>query len=235
MSLSVFVSKSEEEKGLSLATAYTAADEKEAADTVAAHRCTACGQVGQYVAGDKGKKKRLDDLYFFKIGMWCRCGFINFVYLIVNDIDRNTNKRLPSTAEALNKAKRNRLLQPASFETRLAKTKALAFKGEIEQALQTAQACAADFPDRAPALYNYGCLLGKVNRHEQALTYLAKTLELDAGFYSAWYQQGLLHQELGNVEQAVQCFDQFLRQYPRHADALKRKRECQQSLSAEGE
>lgn len=222
-----------EQKGLSLAAAYTAANEKKAADEVAAHRCVACGQVGQYIAGDKGKKRRLDDLYYYKIGMKCKCGFIHFVYLVVNDIDKNRNKRLPSAVEALTKAQQKRLLPPPEYETMLVQTKALAFNGETDQALQLARACAQQFPDQAPALYNYGCMLASVHQYEKALTCFTQTLALDENFSSAWYQQALIQQAQGNYERAIVCYEHFLRKYPQHREAAQRKRQCEQLKSGE--
>lgn len=217
--------------GISLASAYIAATEKEASDKVASHHCRACGKSDSYIAGDKGKKKHLGDICYYKVGMRCQCGFINFVFLIINDIERKRDKSIISAEEALAKALQDNLISNSDLEACLVDTKALAFRGELEKAIRLAEQCALRFKDSAPAQYNFGCLLGKLKNYELAVEFLSKALDIDREFNAAWYQLGIINQEIGNYAYALECFDHFLDKHPKHADAVNRKKKCETELT----
>lgn len=221
--------------GLSLAYAYTAQTEAEASDLVAGHACQACGKVGHYISGDKGRKHELADIRYYKVGMRCVCGFVNFVYVVLNDIERATNPTVLSAADALENARQMSLLPDARLEEMLIKTIVYTFTGQMTEAIRIARDCADAFPCSAPAAYNLGYLLMKINDYAASLPYLEKSIELDEKFTASWYQIGIIHQELESYAEAVKSFTNFLQFHPRHTDAMARKRSCESQLSASSE
>ena len=216
--------------GLSLVNAYTPRTDKEASDLFAEHECVCCGKVGQYIAGDKGKQRQLGRLHYYRVGMRCICGFVNFVYLVLNDIDRERDPEIWSSADALADARNmNRLTDPRLEEALIA-TQVHAFQGQLPEAIEIARSCVEQFPDSAPATYNLGYLFYVAKEYDKALKYMRRATELDATFSSAWFQMGIVCQERADYTRAIEYYDRFLEIHPTHDGARRRWYECKAKI-----
>lgn len=213
-------------KGISLSNAYMATTAKEASDSLAGHSCIACGQVGVFISGDKGKLRQLGDVQYYKVGMKCVCGFINFVYLIYNDINRKRKSGIPSSQEALDAASRAGIVPDPGVEMMLAETKVLGFQGKLLEAVDKAKACTARYPGNAAAHYNLGYLLSACGNMDEALVHYRRCVECDPTFSAAWYRMGIICEERGLWEEALRDYETFLEHQPGHQEGAKRKKRC---------
>ncbi|WP_274363110.1 tetratricopeptide repeat protein [Paenibacillus thermotolerans] len=220
-------------KGLSLSDAYIPSTAQEATDLLAEHACLACGKIGMYLSGDKGKRRQADAVRYYKVGMKCMCGFINFVYLIMNDIERVRNPRIPAAADALGLASAADALPDGKLELMLTETKVLAYQGKLVEATSKARVSAEQYPDSAAAQFNLGYLLSASGDREGALAHYRHSVECDAGFTAAWYQIGVISEQLERWEEAVQGYNAFLKHHRNHADCIKRKQRCEEELRKE--
>lgn len=217
-------------KGLSLSTAYAASTPKEASDLLAEHACISCGKVGTYISGDKGKLRQLGEVRYYKVGMKCVCGFINFAYLLYNDIARRRNPRIPAAADALNQAYEMGIVPEEAVEILLTETKVLAYQGKLVEAANKARECANRYPDSAAAQFNLGYLLSACGDADGALAHFRRAVDCDPSFTAAWYRIGLLCEEQGQWEEAIRGYETFLKHYPKHQESAKRKQRCEEEL-----
>jgi len=65
---------------------------------------------------------------------------------------------------------------------------------------------AAD-PNDAFCTYGIALELAKTGQHDEALDWLKKTLEIDADYFYAYYQQGRILSESGNDDAAIEALN----------------------------
>jgi tetratricopeptide (TPR) repeat protein len=74
----------------------------------------------------------------------------------------------------------------------------------------------------AEAWSNIGVIQGALERHDEARSAFAEALVIDARFVPALYNLGLLHEEFGEPDAALSCFERVLEVDPEYHDALAR-------------
>jgi tetratricopeptide (TPR) repeat protein len=215
-------------KGLTLHNPYIAVTEKQAADVLAEHACICCGKSDSYFSGDKGKEKKAGAVVYFQVGMKCMCGFINFVYLVCNDLKSYQKKRCMPAAEALQEAENKGLLGNFSLREMLIKTQVKVYTQKAEEALQLSTSCVEQYPGNASAVYNHGCILMLHQRHDEAVPFFRRAIELDSKFISCWYQLAQLYRYKREFQNALLCFDTFLKLAPHHKEARQSRTKCLQ-------
>jgi len=62
-------------------------------------------------------------------------------------------------------------------------------------------------PDDAFCTYGIALELAKSGQHDEALSWLKKTLEIDADYFYAYYQQGRILSEQGDDDAALAALD----------------------------
>lgn len=215
-------------KGLTLHNPYIAVTEKQAADELAENACVCCGKTNSYISGDKGKEKKTGAVVYFQVGMKCMCGFINFVYLVCNDLKSYQRKRCMPAAEALQEADSKGLLGDFALKEMLIKTQVMVYTKKAEEALHLSTDCVRQYPDNASATYNHGYILTLHQRHDEAIPFFRRAIELDSKFISSWYQLAQLYRYRGEFQNALQCFDTFLKHAPHHKEARQACTKCLQ-------
>ena len=74
----------------------------------------------------------------------------------------------------------------------------------------------------ADAWSNLGIVLGDLERHDEARDAFARAIETDPNWVAALYNLGLLHEEFGERDAALECFERVLAIDPGHHDAFAR-------------
>jgi tetratricopeptide (TPR) repeat protein len=87
--------------------------------------------------------------------------------------------------------------------------------GDLERALEME-------PNSAKILTEIGDCLNGLGHHRKALVAVDEALSFDADFSQAWFQKGLAHQLLNELEQARAAYERAVRLNPRLSDALGR-------------
>ena len=218
-------------KGLTLHKPYIPLAEKQAADELADFACICCGKRNHYISGDKGTQKKIDAVVYYLVGMKCMCGFINFVYLVCNDLKNFRHKHWMPAAKALDEAVKHGHLENPWLKEMLVRTQALVYKGKAEEALKMSTRCIAEYPNNASATYNQGCILMLLQRYDEAIPFLRRVIDLDDKFVSSWYQLARVYWATSEFENALLCFDTFLNRVPNHKEAQEARAQCMREKS----
>lgn len=217
--------------GLSLQYAYQASNQKQLESLTANHSCLSCGDKGQFVTGDLGPKKQLESLIYYRGALKCRCGFMNFAYVIINDLpEQQLNQPIPA-AIAVEKELADGNLPDYRLEELLQLSAACAHNEDYDEAEAYINRCLEIDPDNQAALYNLGWLCTKKQALQEAVQAYQKVESLSDSFPSASLNLGYIFQEAGDYQNAAKSYRRFLNRYPNHLDARNRLNECGKKLT----
>ncbi len=223
------------QRGLSLRCAYQPTSQAEQAAITDLHPCAACGASGNYLLGDSGPLRRQRDIAYYRIAIKCRCGFMNFVHVVVNDLPSEVRGlKLPSAQIALQEAVSAGELPDAQAEELLVRASAAGFRQEWEAAMRLSTQCVERAPGHPAAWFNLGVLHVVGGDYRSGLDCYQRTLELSGDFPSAWLNMGNVYQHLEQYDDAVICLERFLALYPNHVDAKRRHEECLAKVNGAG-
>lgn len=91
--------------------------------------------------------------------------------------------------------------------------------GRLEEAQELYQHVLQAAPDFPRALHFAGVLAHQQLRHDEALTLIARSLELQPG-EADWYSNlGIVHQASGEIERAIDAYQRAIALDPDHANA----------------
>jgi tetratricopeptide (TPR) repeat protein len=215
------------QQGLSLRNAYLPRTPFEQRAIMEQHPCAACGISRNYVLGDSGPLRHLEKVAFYRIALKCRCGFMNFAYVIVNDLAVETaGLGLPNADSALKGAVASGNLPDPLVEELLVRTSAAGFKEDWEHAMRLARQCVKRAPEHPAAWFNLGWLHVASGDYQSGLEAYRYTTQLSNDFPSAWLNMGSVYHSLEQYDEAVVCLDRFLKRYPNHVEANQRRDEC---------
>ncbi len=213
--------------GLSLRHAYTPHSTTEQQAITERHPCAACGASKNYVVGDSGPLRRHAAIAYYRVALKCRCGFMNFAYVIVNDLPgEGGGQAFPDTDSALSDAMADGSLPDPHVEELLVRTSAAGFRQEWNEAMRLARQCIECAPDHPAAWFNLGWLHVNAGDLQAGLDAYRRTTQLSNDFPSAWLNMGNVYQHLEQFDEAVACLDRFLARYPKHAEAIQRRQQC---------
>jgi tetratricopeptide (TPR) repeat protein len=221
------------QRGLSLRYAYTPRNQAEQQAISNQHPCAACGKLKNYVVGDSGPKRLLEGIAYYRVALKCRCGFMNFAYVIVNDLpEEQAGQAQPSTETVLRSAEASGDLPDSYVEELLVRMSAAGFNEEWEKSMDLARQCIDRAPHNPAAWFNLGWLHIAAGDYQAGLAAYRQTIELSNDFPSAWLNMGNVYHHLEQYEDALACLGRFLEQYPNHAEAKQRRDECLQKMNA---
>ena len=220
--------------GLSLRFAYRPKDLKQLEAIIDRHSCAACGKTRNYVAGDNGPRRTLAELVYYRVALQCRCGFMNLVHVVINNLPEERRPGAPLSKEAFAKAEEAGALVDPMVEQLLVRSAAAGFPQDWRQATRLAEDCLERAPKHPGAWFNRGWLHVAAGELEEGLWAYMRTTHLSDEFPSAWLNMGNVYQTTGQLVLAVNCFDQFLARHPDHADATKARDECLAKLEDAG-
>ena len=109
-------------------------------------------------------------------------------------------------------------LQPASFEARYNRGRALDSLHRFEEALRDYDAALAIDPNRAEGWTNRGAALHDLDRFEEAVASFERALALAPGHVAAWSGRGLALHDLKRHAEALVCFAREAAIVPASAD-----------------
>ncbi len=207
--------------GLSLRFAYSPKTLGELEAATAHHPCAACGKIGEGVAGDRGPRRERGPIHFFRAALRCKCGFTNFVQVIVNDVPSLRPGNVPSTREALEQAESQGQMPDPAVEELLVEAAAAAHREDWEGASSLASACVDRAPESPAAWYNVGWLRAAGGQWEDSREAYLRVLDLSEEFPSALLNLGSVLKEMGRPQEALTYLNQFLEAYPGDARALR--------------
>jgi tetratricopeptide (TPR) repeat protein len=220
------------QRGLSLGLAYLPKTPAEQTSVTNRHPCAACAAPGDYIVGDSGPMRHLGEIAYYRAALKCRCGFMNFVYVVVNDLPAEVRGlNLPDADSALQAAAASGDLPDPQVEELLVRTSAAGFKEDWERATHLAKQCIERAPKHPAAWFNLGWLQVAASDYQSGLESYRRTLELSNDFPSAWLNMGNVYQHLEQYDDAVSCLERFLERYPNHAEAKRRHEECLAKVS----
>lgn len=220
------------QRGFSLRYAYLPRTPSEQQAITDQHPCTACAAAGRYVVGDSGPLRRLEKIAYYRVALKCGCGFMNFVYVVVNDLPAEVAElALPNADAALKDAVDSGKLPDPLVEELLIKASAAAFKEEWEEAMRLSKQCVERAPNHPAAWFNLGWLHVASEDYESGLQAYRQTTLLSDDFPSAWLNMGNVYHHLEQYGEALRCLDRFLQCYPEHSEANRRREECLAKLN----
>ncbi|MEM9100681.1 MAG: tetratricopeptide repeat protein [Pseudomonadota bacterium] len=218
--------------GLSLKHAYTPQSDRELEETTGQHCCLACGRKGQFVTGDLGPLRELGPLKFYRGAMKCQCGYMNFTFVVVNDLkNANINTEI-STSEAMTIAERDSVFPDWRVEELLNLASAAAHNQSFDEAKDLTEQCLAFDDNNQAAWYNMGWLYTNTQDIPNAVRAYEKVISIGDSFPSAHLNLGYIYEEAGDLQNAVISFERFLNRYPNHVGAKKRLETCQDKLKS---
>jgi tetratricopeptide (TPR) repeat protein len=217
-------------RGLSLASAYTPQDRKAQERIVQRHACAACGKPGNYITGDRGPRRTLGAIVYFRVALKCRCGFLNFVNVVVNDLPEERRKVTMGAHAALEAARRAGELPDPTTEELLVRTAAAGAREDLEEALRLARETVEYAPDHPAAWFNLGWVRVATEDYDGGLDAYAHTLELSDEFPSARLNQANVYRHLEQYAEAVAGYDRFLERFPDHAHARAAREDCLRAM-----
>ncbi|MDE1462723.1 tetratricopeptide repeat protein [Spartinivicinus poritis] len=217
-------------KGLSLYHGFRPTTNAEKEESTANHLCIACDKKGQYITGDIGPKRTCGELLYYKAALRCRCGFMNYVYVIINDLKEQQKKGVLSSDEAIAKAQAEDVLPQWETEELLQRASAAAHNKHFKLSRAMVDKCLEITPKHPAAWYNLGWLATNDGNYPAAIEAYQKAQELSDDFPSAALNLGHIYQELGKYQHAIDAFTQFLDKYPKHAVASRCVRECKKKM-----
>lgn len=216
--------------GVSLRRAYRPANLRELDALAQRHPCAACGEVKEYTAGDKGPRRTLGEIIYYRAALKCPCGFMNFMQVIVNDLPEERSQGTQTAVEAIQRAELQGLLRDSEVEELLVDTSAAAFQADWKKAMELAQRCVDRDETHPAAWYNFGVVLLAQGYPDRSLPAFQRVTKLSEEFASAWFKMGEIHEGRNEMAQAIECFDRFLNRYPDDAEAIRRRDKCNSQL-----
>ncbi|WP_144392198.1 tetratricopeptide repeat protein [Pleionea sediminis] len=217
--------------GLSLRYAYRPSTEAQLESLTAEHTCLSCGDKGQFVTGDLGPKKQMASLIYYRGAMKCQCGFMNFAYVIINDLpEEKKNQAMPSRV-SIDKEINEGNIPDYRMEEFLQMSAACAHNEDFDEAEAYIKRCLEIDPDNQAALYNLGWLCTKREALQDAVQAYKKVESISDNFPSASLNLGYIYQEAGDYQNAIKSYRKFLNRYPNHMDARNRLTQCDKKLA----
>lgn len=212
-------------KGASLKCAFRPRTVAELEGLSSVFKCAACGKTA-YFSGDKGPRRTLGEVVYYRVAMKCQCGFLNFMQVIVNDLQKERAKGTVPGDRAIENAESQGLFLAPELEEKLMEISVAGFREKYDKAMELVHEC-IDIDSGHPApWYNLGWLLVKAGDHEKSLEAYRRVVELSDDFPSAWFNMGVIYQTAKKIDEAVNCFDRFLDRFPQHTETSRRKKEC---------
>lgn len=205
-------------KGVSMQSAYIPRNTLERDMISNIYKCANCNKV-DYVTGDKGPLRKMEDIKYYIVALKCKCGFFNRVYVIVNNLEpSHTNKALDinfTLEDMENKGK----ISTVEVDLLLLNAAVAGFRSDYDLAMKYIKKCLSITESNAAVWYNYAFLLTKENKQTEALEAYTKSLECDPEFYSAYFHMAIIYEFTGNLADAKKCLDLFLNKYPNYMPA----------------
>ena len=134
------------------------------------------------------------------------------VDLLQEQIQTNTEMGDMDRVEA--KARRMIELDPSRPEGHFSLGNALNEQGQYEAALAAFMAAHALDPENPPTLYDIGYTLVKLDRPEEAIPWLERTLDQDREMSGAYLYLGIANEQLGHRQRAISWWRQALKINP---------------------
>lgn len=214
-------------KGLCLQTPYTPRNFVERNNIVTVHRCINCNKV-DYVTGDDGPLRKMQELRYHVVVLKCKCGFTNNCYVVVNDLSRVINKNIPNSIKAMKGVLK--LLPPVKADLLVINSALAGFRKDYDLAMLYVKASLQITKDSAPAWYNYGFLCTQNNDLDEALNAYKKTLACDPKFYSAYFHMAIVQNYANNNSNAKTYLEKFLLKYPDYLPAKKLQAKIKEAM-----
>ncbi|MFT5602234.1 MAG: Tfp pilus assembly protein PilF [Flavobacteriales bacterium] len=99
-------------------------------------------------------------------------------------------------------------IEPENISSLNEKAKYLNKKGMNEKALEIIKkSLAVDSKENIEAYFVRGYIYAEMKKHAEAIKDFDKVIQLDYTFYKAYYDRGVCHSELGNVDEACRNFE----------------------------
>jgi tetratricopeptide (TPR) repeat protein len=118
--------------------------------------------------------------------------------------------QLKQTKEAVEAYKRAADLQPDDLQTMDGLAQALLNDDQLDQALKEYQQLAAADPENSEALVHIAEIQRRLGKYEDALTTVRKARKLDPSSLEAGYNEGMLLDVLGRLDQAAQTYQSMV-------------------------
>ncbi len=216
--------------GVSLKHAFCPKTVQEQAELHRLFPCPACGKTTDFVAGDKGPRRRTGAVVYYRAALKCRCGFLSYMHVVVNDLPAENKHSDPPAKEAISAADAEGLLGDPAVEELLVHSAAAAHNQDWHAAAQAVQSAARRAPDNPAAWFNMGVLFATFGEQQKALKAYRHVLSLSDRFPSAWLNIALIYQSQKRWDEAVRYFDFFLERYPTHNQARDGRNQCLQMI-----
>lgn len=108
-------------------------------------------------------------------------------------------------------------------------------KGEYEKAVELYSRSISCDPDVISALGNRSMAYLKLEKYHECVDDCTMVLEKDNGHVKSYLRRGTAKQHLGQMQGAIEDFEECIRREPYNADAIKGRQECIASYLAHGE
>lgn len=108
-------------------------------------------------------------------------------------------------------------------------------KGEYEKAVELYSRSIACDPDAISALGNRSIAYLKLEKYHECVDDCTSVLETDGGHVKSYLRRGTAKQHLGQMQGAIEDFEECIRREPYNVDAIKRRQESIASYLASGE
>jgi tetratricopeptide (TPR) repeat protein len=216
--------------GVSLKHAFCPKSDNEQADLHRHFPCPACGKTDEYIASDRGPRRNRGAVIYYRAALKCRCGFLSYMNVAVNDLPSEQKPGTQSARDALNAAESEGLLEDPVVEELLVRSAASAHNQDWQAAHKAVQSAVQLAPGNPAVWFNLGILLATFDEKDRALQAYQKVQSLSDQFPSAWLNMALIYRSQNLWTEAITYFDRFLEKYPAHQQAKEERQHCQEMI-----
>ncbi|MBD2125163.1 protein arginine N-methyltransferase [Microcoleus sp. ZQ-A2] len=196
-------------QGISLRSAYQPASDEEALFCYENHRCLACNAIASATSLPDASVLQIERIFFKALPKSCDCGFTNEIFLILNNLLRPTDPKIPKANEAIAQAAEKDLLLDAFLEEQLVASTVAIHQGKLEAAIEINRDLNARFPDFFLPFYNLGVIYTKQQRYSESLEAYEAALRLNPEHSESLVNKALVQMHLSQLQEAGATYEQW--------------------------
>ncbi|PPT05321.1 hypothetical protein CKA32_005813 [Geitlerinema sp. FC II] len=209
--------------GLSLQNAYRPSSEKDALSCYNHHPCAACQAVIESDRLPDVPQQQVGAILFKSVSKTCSCGYLNEFFIVLNDCWYEENAEIPSSQEAIERAREDGLLLDPWLEEGLVNSSVARHQGNVDRAIEINRDLSDRFPQILLPFYNLGVLYAQQHRYCESLAAYEAVLKLDPEDSEALMNKARILMQLDRLQEAGATYEKWCELNPQETVTLARE------------